>query len=393
MPAIRLVEASSPAERARAFDVRRRVFVGEQGIGERLEFDADDAKAAHLLALLGEEAVGTLRVRLIEDGRTAKIERVAVLAGARGTGIGLRLVQAALDLALRRGAGRAVPARPDAGQGLLRQARLYGLRGRVRRGRHHARRHAAPARKRDHARIRLSVRQSPRPAMIDLVLAAAFLLVSHYGISSTPLRAALVQRIGEKPYLALYSLIALAAIVWLSRAYVHAPYIQLWPTTLPGTLVPVVVLPFALILLVAGVSGPNPTSVGQGGRSMDDAGAVRSVLRVTRHPVMWAIALWALSHIPANGDLASLVFFGALAALALIGTLLLDAKYAARRGAAWRTFSQATSNLPSAAMLAGRQRFAPDEIGWTRIALALVLYAVLLGLHPWLFGVSALGRF
>ena len=108
MPAISLIEASSPAERARAFDVRRRVFVGEQGIGERLEFDADDARAAHLLALLGEEAVGTLRVRLIEDGRTAKIERVAVLAGARSTGIGLRLLQAALDLALRRGAGRAV---------------------------------------------------------------------------------------------------------------------------------------------------------------------------------------------------------------------------------------------------------------------------------------------
>jgi uncharacterized membrane protein len=228
--------------------------------------------------------------------------------------------------------------------------------------------------------------------MIELVFAAAFLLVSHYGISSTPLRAALVQRIGERPYLAVYSLIALAAIFWLSRAYVHAPYIQLWPATLTGPLVPLVVLPFALILLVAGVSRPNPTSVGQGS-TFDDPDAVRGALRITRHPVMWAIALWALSHIVANRDLASLVFFGALAALALIGTRLLDAKYAARRGAAWRTFAQATSNLPFAAVLAGRQRFAPDEIGWTRIGLALVLYAVLLGLHPWLFGVSALGRF
>jgi uncharacterized membrane protein len=227
--------------------------------------------------------------------------------------------------------------------------------------------------------------------MIELVLAAAFLLLSHYGISSTPLRAALVQRIGERPYLAVYSLIALAAILWLTRAYVHAPYVELWSTTLPGALVPLVVLPLALILLVAGVSGPNPTSVGQAD-ALDDPSAVRGVLRITRHPVMWAIALWALSHVFPTGDLASLVFFGAFAALALIGTRLLDAKHAARRGAAWQTFAQATSNPPFAAMAAGRQRIVPSEIGWARIAVALVLYVVLLGLHPWLFGASALGR-
>jgi predicted GNAT family N-acyltransferase len=108
MPAVTLIEANSAAERDLAFRVRRRVFVGEQGIAERLEFDAEDATATHLLALLDEEAVGTLRVRLIEGGGTAKVERVAVLASARGAGIGLRLVQAALDLALRRGAERAV---------------------------------------------------------------------------------------------------------------------------------------------------------------------------------------------------------------------------------------------------------------------------------------------
>jgi predicted GNAT family N-acyltransferase len=108
MSAITLIEARSPAERAQAFGVRRRVFVVEQEIAERLEFDAGDATATHLLALLGEEPVGTLRLRLIEDGRTAKIERVAVLASARGTGIGQSLVRAALDAASRRGAGRAL---------------------------------------------------------------------------------------------------------------------------------------------------------------------------------------------------------------------------------------------------------------------------------------------
>jgi hypothetical protein len=85
MPAVTLIEANSAAERDLAFRVRRRVFVGEQGIAERLEFDAEDATATHLLALLDEEAVGTLRVRLIEGGGTAKVERVAVLASACGS--------------------------------------------------------------------------------------------------------------------------------------------------------------------------------------------------------------------------------------------------------------------------------------------------------------------
>jgi uncharacterized membrane protein len=226
--------------------------------------------------------------------------------------------------------------------------------------------------------------------MTELVVAATFLLVSHYGISSRPLRAALVRRLGEKPYLALYSLIALAAIFWLARAYADAPFIQLWPTTLLGALVPLIVLPFALILLVAGVSGRNPTSVGQDA-ALDHPDAIKGALRITRHPVMWAIALWGLSHIAAKGDVASLVFFGAIAALALVGTLLLDVKYAARQGAAWQPFAQATSNVPFAALLAGHQRFAPHEIGWTRVAVALALYALLLAIHPWLFRASALG--
>ena len=202
--------------------------------------------------------------------------------------------------------------------------------------------------------------------------------------------AVAVDRLGERAYLALYSVIALVAIVWLSIAYARAPDVELWPFAPWMALVPLLLMPVALIFLVAGVSTPNPTAVGAPDM-LDPENAARGILRITRHPVMWAIALWGLSHIAANGDLASLVFFGAIVALALIGTLLLDVKYAARQGAAWQRFGQATSNVPFAAVFAGHQRFAPHEIGWTRIAVALALYALLLALHPWLFRASALG--
>lgn len=106
---------------------------------------------------------------------------------------------------------------------------------------------------------------------------------------------------------------------------------------------------------------------------------------------MWAFGLWALSHIVANGDLASLLLFGSLAALALIGTALIDARYRARLSAQWPDFAKQTSNLPFAAIAAGRQELRLQEIGWWRPALALGLYVLLLVAHPWLFAASPFG--
>jgi predicted GNAT family N-acyltransferase len=100
MPTIAISELRSPAEIERAFAIRRRVFVEEQGVSEALEFDGRDGEAEHLLALLDDEPVGTLRLRLLEGGRIAKIERVAVLVQARGRRIGEALMRAALARAI-----------------------------------------------------------------------------------------------------------------------------------------------------------------------------------------------------------------------------------------------------------------------------------------------------
>jgi uncharacterized membrane protein len=226
--------------------------------------------------------------------------------------------------------------------------------------------------------------------MIELFAAAAFLLATHYGISSTPLRAWLVARIGERPYRALYSLVALGAVIWLISAYRRAPYVELWPMAAWSAWLPLIVMPFALLLLVCGVSMLNPTAVGSPD-TLDQAEPARGILRVTRHPFMWGVALWALTHMVPNGDAASVVLFGTFAALALVGTLLIDHKFATRRGAEWQRFAAATSNLPFAAILAGRQHLAPAEIGWLRVGIALALYVALLALHPWLFGLSPFG--
>jgi uncharacterized membrane protein len=148
---------------------------------------------------------------------------------------------------------------------------------------------------------------------------------------------------------------------------------------------PLLVMPLALILIAGGALIPNPSATGMTG-ALDRPEPARGVLRVTRHPVMWGVGLWAAAHVLANGDLASLLFFGSFLLTALGGAGHLDRRMAATEGERWRRFAQVTSFVPFAALLAGRQRWAWAE--WVRpAAWGLGLFVLLFVLHPHLFGV------
>src|SRR5262249_10385950 len=94
--------------------------------------------------------------------------------------------------------------------------------------------------------------------------------------------------------------------------------------------------------------------------------AAAGIVRVTRHPFLTGVGLWALVHLIGNGDLASLVFFATWAIVALAGTVSIDAKRRRLLGAAWEPFAAQTSIVPFAAIAAGRNHFVPREIGLWR---------------------------
>jgi uncharacterized membrane protein len=220
----------------------------------------------------------------------------------------------------------------------------------------------------------------------SLVIAGVAFCGSHILLSSTRLRGSLREQLGEHGFLAVYSLTALVTFAWFLVAYSHAPTLFLWPTEGWMALVPVVVMPLATILLVAGYSTPNPTSVGMERSARADDPAP-GILRVTRHPVMWAIGLWAISHMIANGDLRSLVFFGGFAALSLGGTVLIDRKKRLALGSNWSRLAEVTSNLPFAALVTGRTRLRWRDISLLRIAAGLLLYVVLYRAHSIIAGI------
>lgn len=225
--------------------------------------------------------------------------------------------------------------------------------------------------------------------MTMLFLAALFLPLSHFGISSTPLRPILVERLGERPYQAFYSLVSFAAFALLIVAYRHADAVVLWIAPGPVKLAALPVVLLAFLLVVVGLTTPNPTTVGAEAL-FDRPNVAQGILRITRNPFLWGTALWALAHIAVTGDLASFLFFGSIGALGLMGASLLDAKKARQHGKRWKRFAADTSNLPFRAILEGRQELALGEIGAWRIALAVALFVIVLLAHPRLFGVSPL---
>jgi predicted GNAT family N-acyltransferase len=96
-----ILRAETKAARAACFAVRRAVFIEEQGIPEAEEWDEEDDTCLHLLA---EDEMGPLGcARLLARGATAKIGRVAVMPRARGTGLGRRIMEAALHEARKAG--------------------------------------------------------------------------------------------------------------------------------------------------------------------------------------------------------------------------------------------------------------------------------------------------
>ena len=217
-------------------------------------------------------------------------------------------------------------------------------------------------------------------------LASVAFAASHLGLSSAPLRDRLVASLSEKGFQILYGLVALLTLGTLIAAYIQASHhVYLWPPG-PGLRhLPLLVMPLAFLLIAGGVLIPNPSATGMTG-ALDRPEPARGVLRITRHPVMWGVGLWAAIHIVANGDLASLLFFGGFLLTALGGAWHLDRRMAATEGARWQRFTAVTSFVPFAALLAGRQRWAWRELG-RPVAWGLGVFVLLLFLHVHLFGV------
>ena len=226
--------------------------------------------------------------------------------------------------------------------------------------------------------------------MTEFLIAIAVFVVAHVVPPAPPVRQRLIALFGRRAYMAGYSLLSLGLIAWIIAAAHRAPYVPLWTPAPWQTLVPIVVMPLAAWLLVAGLAEANPLSISlRGGDATEPGPAVA----VTRHPVLWAFLLWAASHMVPNGDVVSLILFGGMAILALAGLAVVDRRARRRLGEErWKNLAATTSVVPFVALATGRARLrASLRFGLSLVAAAALYLWFLLQGHIWLIGVDPLG--
>jgi len=196
---------------------------------------------------------------------------------------------------------------------------------------------------------------------VMVALAAAAFVGTHL-LLSHPLRGPLVKALGQGGFLGVYSLVAFGMLGWLSHAYRKAPALPLlWE---PGDTIWAIgsaIMLLASVLLVGSLIG-NPARPGPAGKLPDSA---RGVYAITRHPMLWSVALWGFTHILVYPQPANIIVAATMIVFALVGSAAQDRKKETLDPDRWRRWEAMTSWLPFAAIASGRARlggFRPHDI-------------------------------
>ncbi|WP_439958422.1 NnrU family protein [Roseovarius mucosus] len=197
-----------------------------------------------------------------------------------------------------------------------------------------------------------------------------------------PLRPWLQARLGASGFTLAYSALSLAVLAWLIAAAGRAPHVTLWDWAPWQVHVPLIVMGPVCVILALSIGRPNPFSFGGARNDLFDP-ARPGIVRWSRHPLLAALALWAAAHVVPNGDLAHVILFGTFAAFAVLGGRLIDRRKRRGMGADWQRLRVVVEDAP---LLSWRW---PGDI-LARLVAAVFLYAMLLWVHPVLFGVSPL---
>ena len=215
--------------------------------------------------------------------------------------------------------------------------------------------------------------------MQALTLATAAFVGAHL-LLSHPLREPLAARLGERRFLGIYSLVALATLGWMVVAWrAAADPSPAWVAPLWWWPIASAIMLVASILL-AGSLVRNP-AFPHPGADRPAFPPPRGVFAVTRHPMNWSFILWALVHVSVSGSARNLIVASGILVLALAGSLGQDARKARRLGAAWREWRARTSFVPFAALAQGRVRWRDAAPGWMVLVGGTLFWAAVTSFH------------
>jgi uncharacterized membrane protein len=218
------------------------------------------------------------------------------------------------------------------------------------------------------------------------IMLAAFVLL-HIAMANPPLRDRLVARLGEKGFGAIYALLSLGLLVGAIQLYRGLDEVPLWQAGTGAFHVGALVMLLASILFVGAFTPGNRALAGVPQKERPISG----VLRITRHPMMWAFGLWAAVHFLLSGDLPTLILTFGIGFLALAGARFQDGKKRAQLGESWARYEAETSYWPFGAIIAGRQSWSAAWPGLVPVLGGVAFWLLLTWLHPSLMQAPVVG--
>ncbi|WP_420340102.1 NnrU family protein [Roseibium sp.] len=215
----------------------------------------------------------------------------------------------------------------------------------------------------------------------ELVLAFGNFVLFHSVPLRPPVRGRVEKVTGKAGFTIVYSILSIVLLGWLLLASGRAPYVQLWPWAAWQSRLAMVIMFVACLLLALGFGRPNPFSFGGRNNNRFDAQSP-GLVRYTRHPLLLALGFWGGAHVIANGDLAHFLVFASLTIFAFFGGRIIDRRKKREMGEEWFRLKTEVSRQP---LLAPRGVTSAVVL---RCLAGVALFASLLHLHPYLFGVS-----
>jgi uncharacterized membrane protein len=220
-----------------------------------------------------------------------------------------------------------------------------------------------------------------------VVLLAALFVGSHLGLASAPVRSRLVARFGEWGFRSIFFAVAAASFSALTIHYAAhraegAPGLALGTVPALRWLLVACVVAGTTVMVASVTTYPgSPYAVG----TSDRPRSPRGLERITRHPFFAGLVLFGGAHALLATHRVGALLMLALAVLAAIGSRHQDAKLRRLRGPAFADYLAATSTVPFAAILAGRQRLVWRELPLPAMAVGLASAAGLRRVHDDLF--------
>lgn len=222
---------------------------------------------------------------------------------------------------------------------------------------------------------------------MEIVLFWLAFAATHMLLSSNTLRPKLVSKLGDGPFLGLYSLVALLIFVPLVRSYASSRHggnlLYSIEMTNPLRWGIYIGMAMALVILIWGMLAPSPMAVPLPGQGDPFEKGPQAVHRFTRHPVFMATGLFGLLHLIPNGTDVDVAFFAGFPLFALVGCLHQDRRKLAADPQRLEPYYKETSFLPFSS---GRSWMALKEVSPLALGLGIGLTVLLRTFHTQLFG-------